>query len=98
LSSFSHSYSGYYWSFTAALDHMSSTNSVSGLFSESQIDTFWFYRAIDRAVQGQNLERELAEAQVLTEQFLACLRGGTQGSICATQVDPDYHGWKNAVP
>jgi hypothetical protein len=63
-----------------------------------QIDYYWFFRAIDHALQGKNLERELANAQTLTEQYLACVRGGAKGSICATQVDPSYQGWRNPAP
>ena len=59
----------------------------------SEFDDYWFLRAIDRALQGKDLARELADAQTLTEQFLACVRGGAKGSTCATQVDPDYKGW-----
>jgi hypothetical protein len=54
-------------------------------------------RAVDRALQGRDLERELAEAQILTEQFLACVRAGAPGNACATQVDPDYRGWAYAA-
>ncbi|HJZ50322.1 MAG TPA: extracellular solute-binding protein [Roseiflexaceae bacterium] len=54
------------------------------------IDYFWFYRAIDRGLQGRDLERELAEAQALTEQYIACARGGSQRDQCARQVDSTY--------
>ncbi|MBC8160612.1 MAG: extracellular solute-binding protein [Roseiflexaceae bacterium] len=64
---------------------------------ETPLDPFWFFRAVDRALQGGDLERELAEAQRLTEQFLDCTRGGTPGPDCAVQVDPKYQGWKNAT-
>jgi ABC-type glycerol-3-phosphate transport system substrate-binding protein len=40
------------------------------------IDYLWFYRALDHALQGKNLEQELAQAQALTEQYIACVRGG----------------------
>jgi ABC-type glycerol-3-phosphate transport system substrate-binding protein len=64
--------------------------------NRSPIDFYWFYRAIDRALQGEDLERELADAQALTEQFLICVRGGTQAGTCAHQVDPQYDGRKSA--
>jgi ABC-type glycerol-3-phosphate transport system substrate-binding protein len=54
------------------------------------IDYFWFYRAIDRALQGKDLERELAEAQALTEQYIACVRSGDERQDCEQQVDPSY--------
>jgi ABC-type glycerol-3-phosphate transport system substrate-binding protein len=54
------------------------------------IDYYWFYRAIDQALQGKDLERELAEAQALTEQYVACVRAGGQRETCDQQVDPNY--------
>jgi ABC-type glycerol-3-phosphate transport system substrate-binding protein len=65
---------------------------------ESQIDYYWFLRALDHALQGEDLQRELAEAQTTTEQFLACVRGGASGIVCAKQVDPGYQGWENTAP
>jgi hypothetical protein len=56
------------------------------------IDYFWFFRAVDRALQGGNLDRELTEAQTLTEQHLGCVRSGGKPSACATQIDPQYQG------
>jgi ABC-type glycerol-3-phosphate transport system substrate-binding protein len=52
------------------------------------IDYHWFYQALDRALQGKNLEQELASAQALTEQHLACVRGGGEAQACVQQVDP----------
>ncbi len=60
---------------------------------KSSIDYYWFYQAIDRALQGKNLEQELAAAQAITEQYLACLRSGGQYQACTQQVDPGYQGW-----
>jgi ABC-type glycerol-3-phosphate transport system substrate-binding protein len=57
---------------------------------EAAIDYYWFYQAIDRALQGKNLEQELEVAQALTEQYLACVHSGGQLQACAQQVDPDY--------
>ncbi len=49
--------------------------------------------AEERAIQGADLARELADAQVMTEQYLACVQGGEQPGVCARQVDPDYQGF-----
>jgi hypothetical protein len=57
-----------------------------------QIDLFWFFRAVDRALQGKDLDRELADAQAKTEQFVACVRGGEAPLSCAKQADPTYEG------
>ncbi len=54
------------------------------------IDYYWFYRAIDRALQGKNLEQELAQTQALTEQYVACVRRGGERQSCDQQVDPNY--------
>jgi multiple sugar transport system substrate-binding protein len=62
-------------------------------YGNAVVDTFWFYRAVDRAVQGGDLERELQEAQTLTEAHLACVQGGGQPGPCARQVDPTYEGF-----
>lgn len=62
------------------------------------VDTFWFYRAVDRALQGEGeLDRELAEAQRLTEEYLTCARGGVDGAACARQVDPEYEGFQSVA-
>lgn len=66
---------------------------LSQSYQQSHIDFFWLFQAIDRAMQGEDLERELADAQSLTEQYLACIRGGEEEAACATQVDPDYEGF-----
>jgi hypothetical protein len=62
--------------------------------ARSSIDYYWFFRAIDRALQGKKLEGELAEAQQLTEQLISCMREGTDGNTCVMQVDSDYQGWR----
>jgi ABC-type glycerol-3-phosphate transport system substrate-binding protein len=64
-------------------------------FYSAQIDYFWFFRAVDRAVQGKDLERELADAQSLTEQYLTCTRAEKNPGGCAKQVDPSYEGWSS---
>jgi ABC-type glycerol-3-phosphate transport system substrate-binding protein len=55
-----------------------------------QIDYYWFYHALDRALQGKNLEQELASAQALSEQYLACVRTGEDEHTCDQQADPNY--------
>jgi multiple sugar transport system substrate-binding protein len=61
-------------------------------FDVRDFDDFWFSRAVDRAMQGADLDKELADAQFLTTQFLACVRGGEKPATCARQVDPQYKG------
>jgi ABC-type glycerol-3-phosphate transport system substrate-binding protein len=56
-------------------------------------DGFWFYQALDRAMQGSDLLRELEDAQFTTEQFIKCRRGGDGWLACAKQVDPQYRGF-----
>jgi ABC-type glycerol-3-phosphate transport system substrate-binding protein len=57
--------------------------------AQRQFDPFWFYQAVDRALQGADLERELARAQDLSEQHYACVQGGTDFAGCADLVDPE---------
>ncbi|MCU0493093.1 MAG: extracellular solute-binding protein [Chloroflexaceae bacterium] len=74
------------------------TNPGNVLF-EGNLDTFWFFRAIDRAFQGGDLEKELAEAQKFTEEFLTCARGKDAKLYeCAKQVDPTYEGFNQPPP
>jgi len=86
-----------YKAYRAAFRHPSSGPAVQPA-SQSAIDYYWFFRAIDRALQGKDLERELADAQAITWQFLDCMRAGAKGGGCAKQVDPAYQGWRYATP
>jgi multiple sugar transport system substrate-binding protein len=72
-----------------ALEHLP----IAAATSEPGFDTYWLFRAIDRAMQGHDLEEELARAETLTKQFLACTRAGKEASTCAAQVDPTYQGY-----
>jgi hypothetical protein len=54
---------------------------------------YWFEQALDRALQGQDLEAELAQAQDRTSAFLDCLRQGSDRATCARQAAPDDLGW-----
>jgi ABC-type glycerol-3-phosphate transport system substrate-binding protein len=85
-----------YQAYRAALQRPST--GAAQIAAQSAVDYYWFFQAIDRALQGNNLERELANARSLTTQFLECVRGGAHGSTCATQVDPTYQGWRYATP
>jgi len=83
-----------YSAYRAALERAPAIDSA--MAGTNAIDDYWFVRAMDRALQGQDLARELDEAQRLTAQFLACVHDGASGRECAKQVDPGYQGWKNA--
>jgi multiple sugar transport system substrate-binding protein len=72
-----------YDAYAAALDR---AGQLAG--GREAIDYHWFYQAIDRALQGKNLEQELAAAQALTEQYLTCVRSGGEAQACVQQVDP----------
>lgn len=65
-------------------------------FYQLPIDYYWFFDAVDQALQGQDLEAQLDRAQSITAEFLSCTRAGESGSVCALQVDPTYQGLKNA--
>lgn len=83
-----------YRTYSSALNQVSGTPDID-MFNHPQLDLYWFYRAIDLALQGKSLVQGMDTAQVLTEQFLACIRSGEQDSICATNVDTTYQGTKN---
>jgi hypothetical protein len=74
----------------------SSTPVAERSFFDTEIDMYWFFRAVDHAIQGEDIERELDDAQILTEQFVACVRAGGNSPECAKQVDPEYEGWQSA--
>ncbi|KAB8142308.1 extracellular solute-binding protein [Chloroflexia bacterium SDU3-3] len=59
-------------------------------FDDPRIDMYWLYRAADRALQGGDLRRELAEAQAHTQAYVDCAAGGGQPRQCAAQADPSY--------
>jgi multiple sugar transport system substrate-binding protein len=80
-----------YAAYRAALDRAPAAGQ-GGESARPQIDLFWFFRAADRALQGEDLDRELADAQAKTEQFVACARGGDSRLTCAKQADPTYDG------
>ncbi|MCG8351603.1 MAG: extracellular solute-binding protein [Chloroflexales bacterium] len=80
-----------YAAYRAALQGMTPAPAL-----DPALDPYWFYRAVDRALQGGDLARELDDAQILTEQYLACVRGGAAVGACARQVDPDYRGFTKA--
>ncbi len=65
---------------------------ISQSYQQMPIDFFWLFQAVDRAMQGEDLEQELVAAQTLTEEFLACVRDGAEAEFCAPQVDHDYAG------
>lgn len=71
----------------------STLDPTATLLTHANIEYYWLYRAVDRGLQGQNIERELDTAQVLTQQHLACIRTGGQPRACALQVDPEYDGY-----
>ncbi|GEM_PF-1405257 len=59
---------------------------------QSRINLYWFFQAVDRALQGEDLERELDQAQRKTEEYLLCIDSGGNAPDCAVQVDPQYQG------
>jgi ABC-type glycerol-3-phosphate transport system substrate-binding protein len=80
-----------YAAYRPALDGAAAAGQ-GGEAGRPQFDLFWFFRAIDRALQGEDLDRELADAQAKTEQFIACARAGEAPLSCATQADSTYDG------
>ena len=79
-----------YNAYAAALDRAGQLAPGGDVPGTPAIDYYWFYQAIDHALQGKDLEHELADAQALTEQYVACVRSGGQWETCDRQVDPNY--------
>ncbi len=66
----------------------------------SRMDPYWFFQALERALQGADIERELAQAQARTEAYVACYQTTKKWTECAKQVDPTYQGqglWLDGV-
>ncbi|HEX9373349.1 MAG TPA: extracellular solute-binding protein, partial [Roseiflexaceae bacterium] len=82
-----------YAAYRPALDRAPDPSGAQNKPASAPLDLFWFFRAVDRALQGKELHRELADAQALTEQYLTCVRSGAAAETCATQVDPTYQGF-----
>src|SRR6266545_568777 len=80
-----------YTAYRSALDRAPEAGGVAP--DRPELDLFWFFRAADRALQGEDLGRELADAQVRTEQYLTCVGSGGAASGCAKQVDSTYDGF-----
>jgi hypothetical protein len=79
-----------YNAYAAALDRVGQLAPGGDSADTPPIDYYWFYQAIDQALQGKNLEQELAAAQALTERYVACVRAGGQRQACGQAVDPSY--------
>jgi ABC-type glycerol-3-phosphate transport system substrate-binding protein len=60
------------------------------LWQQPPFSSYWLLRAVDRALQGGDLNQELDDAQFVTQQYLACVQGGEEGTTCAKQVDPAF--------
>jgi ABC-type glycerol-3-phosphate transport system substrate-binding protein len=84
-----------YGAYRAALDRAEAERMRAPL-DQWRIDLFWFFRAVDRALQGKDLDRELADAQALTEQYLGCIHSGAKPGTCARRVDSSYEGLSQA--
>ncbi|HEU4326069.1 MAG TPA: extracellular solute-binding protein [Roseiflexaceae bacterium] len=83
---------GVYRAYAATLDRAAAQPGDGEWFAREELDYYWLYRAIDRALQGADLERELRDAQALTERYLSCVGGDADAGACARRTDPEYTG------
>jgi ABC-type glycerol-3-phosphate transport system substrate-binding protein len=67
-------------------------------YRNSPIDYYWFFQAVDRAIQGEQLYPALEQAQTRTNAYLDCMVLHAQALDCALQVDPEYRGWSHTEP
>lgn len=56
------------------------------------VNYYWLYKAVDRILQGQDIDQELTNAERLTNEYIVCLQSGGLSSSCATSTDPSYQG------
>ncbi len=61
-------------------------------FHDPMFEPFWFYQAIDQALQGAPIEEALMQAQSTTSDYLACIQQKSTRRACATQADNEYQG------
>jgi len=54
---------------------------------------YWFYQAVDKALQGADIEEELSNAQLITEKYMLCVHSEKGHNECVRQVDPEYQGF-----
>lgn len=82
-----------YEAYLTALEGQSQTAQDDASTAQELLNLYWFYRAVDRAfLQDQTLTTGLEEAQLTTEQYLACTQAGDDLDECATRVDSTYNG------
>lgn len=62
------------------------------LASEGQLDLYWFFEAVDQALQGEDLAKALAQAEETSRAYLDCVRAGEEAENCARSVDSNYAG------
>ncbi len=82
--------------YQAYQEALANTTDIAQPPDRSNMDFFWLFQAIDRALQGEDLEQELAYAQDVTEQYIVCVQTGQPKQICAKDVDPNYQGFTTA--
>ncbi|KAB8140879.1 extracellular solute-binding protein [Chloroflexia bacterium SDU3-3] len=74
---------------------------LNALYSSSQFgfDTYWFYKAIDDAIEKDaNLAEELKKADELTKANMKCVAETQKPATCAKQTDPEYDGYNTEDP
>lgn len=82
--------------YQAYQDALANTTDIAQQPDRSNMDYYWLFQAVDRALQGENLEQELANAQDMTEQYIVCVQTGQPKHVCAKDVDPSYQGFATA--
>lgn len=78
--------------YAAYLPQLQASSVATNPFADATFEPFWLYQAIDRALQGANLERELAQAQEKTTAYFQCMETKGTRRACATKADHEYQG------
>lgn len=82
-----------YAAYTQLMEQPRNPQSAANFLAEP-VAPYWLFRALDRVLrEDASLAGELAEAQFVTEQYLACVQGGEPAEACARQVDPTFAPW-----
>ena len=61
-------------------------------FHDSTFEPFWFYQAIDQALQGEDIGNALTQAQSSTMNYFTCMHNKSTRRDCAKQADTEYEG------
>jgi hypothetical protein len=88
-----------YAAYADVLKRPSAPGDDPSVLYNSQLDTYWLWKAIVTTVEEDaDLAVGLEEAQRLTSAYAECVAGGETPAACALKVDPEYQGFNVEEP